>query len=226
MSFIVLEGLDGAGKSTQVRMLQEYFEKQGKKTQFLHFPRTDDSIFGDLIAKFLRGDLGAVDNVNPYLVALIYACDRNDAKKTIQAWLDEKTVVIADRFVASNIAFQCAKIQDETERKVLRDWIMNLEFSYYKLPKPTVNLFLDVPFSFTKQKLTEQREGNDREYLQGKNDIHENDLTLQERVREVYLWQCSIDQFMHRVECESEEKAMLSPQAIHDKVIQIVQQYI
>lgn len=226
MSFIVLEGLDGAGKSTQVKMLQEYFEKRGRKTRFLHFPRTEDTIFGDLIAKFLRGDLGAVDHVNPYLAALIYACDRNDAKQTIQTWIDEGYVVIADRFVASNIAFQCAKIADEHERKTLRDWIMNLEFSYYKLPTPTVNLFLDVPFSFTKSKLTEQREGDDRVYLQGKSDIHENDLSLQERVREVYLWQCNIDQFMQRIDCEADGEKMLSPLAIHDKVIQIVDQYL
>jgi dTMP kinase len=226
MSFIVLEGLDGAGKSTQVRMLQEHFEMQGKQTQFLHFPRTDDSIFGDLIAKFLRGDLGAVDSVDPYLVALIYACDRNDAKGTIKKWLDDGIVVIADRYVSSNIAFQCAKIKDLEQRRILRDWIINLEFEYYQLPKPSINLFLDVPFSFTKKKLTEQREGDDRDYLQGKSDIHENDLTLQERVREVYLWQCTIDSNIHRIECESESGQMLSPESINKKVIEVVNNHI
>lgn len=226
MSFIVLEGLDGAGKSTQVRMLQEHFEKQGKRTQFLHFPRTDDSIFGDLIAKFLRGDLGAVDSVDPYLVALIYACDRNDAKSTIKKWLNDDVVVIADRYVSSNIAFQCAKIKDLEQRRILRDWIINLEFEYYQLPKPSINLFLDVPFSFTKKKLTEQREGDDRDYLQGKSDIHENDLTLQERVREVYLWQCEIDSNICRIECESELGQMLSPEAINKKVIEVVYNHI
>lgn len=226
MSFIVLEGLDGAGKSTQVRMLQEYFEKQGKVTKFLHFPRTDDSIFGDLIAKFLRGDLGAVDSVNPYLVALIYACDRNDAQNTIKEWLDEGIVVIADRYVSSNIAFQCAKIEDAEQRRILREWIINLEFEYYHLPKPNINLFLDVPFSFTKKKLTEQRDGDDRDYLQGKSDIHENDLTLQERVREVYLWQCEIDSSVCRIGCESDAGQMLSPEAINTKVIEAVNQHI
>jgi len=226
MSFIVLEGLDGAGKSTQVRMLQEYFERQGRATKFLHFPRTDDSIFGDLIAKFLRGDLGAVDSVNPYLVALIYACDRNDAKNTIKEWLDNDIVVIADRYVASNIAFQCAKIKDPAQRQILRDWIINLEFEYYQLPKPSVNLFLDVPFSFTKKKLSEQREGEDRDYLQGKSDIHENDLTLQERVREVYLWQCEIDSNVKRIECGSNVGEMLSPETINQRVIEVVTNHI
>lgn len=226
MSFIVLEGLDGAGKSTQVKMLQDYFEQQGKKTQFLHFPRTDDTIFGDLIAKFLRGDLGALEGVNPYLVALIYACDRNDAKHTIQQWIDEGTVVIADRYVASNIAFQCAKLKAEADRATLRDWILNLEFTYNALPKPTVNLFLDVPFSFTTKKLTEQRQGDDRSYLQGKSDIHENDLSFQEQVRQVYLWQCAIDNDMQRIACESDSGTMLAPEEIHQKVIQLITQYI
>jgi len=226
MSFIVLEGLDGAGKSTQVKMLQEYFEKQGKKTQFLHFPRTDDSLFGELIAKFLRGDLGAVEQVDPYLVALIYACDRNDAKATIQGWLDQGIVVIADRYVSSNIAFQCAKVADEEKRATLRSWILNLEFGYYQLPKPSLNLFLDVPFSFTQKKLTEQRDGDDRSYLQGKSDIHENDLTLQEKVRQVYLWQCEVDENVSRICCESDEGGMLSPETISERVIEALNQHL
>lgn len=226
MSFIVLEGLDGAGKSTQVRMLQEYFQQQGKQTHFLHFPRTDDSIFGQLIAKFLRGDLGTIDTVDPYLVALIYACDRNDAKHGIEKWIEEGAVVIADRYVSSNIAFQCAKLSSPAEQAKLREWILNLEFGYYKLPKPNLNIFLDVPFSFTTKKLTEQRNGDDRDYLQGKADIHENDLSLQEKVRRAYLWQCEVDSNVKRISCESESGTMLPPESISKSIINLVENHL
>ena len=71
--FIVLEGLDGAGKSTQIRMLQELFARRGVACRYLHFPRFDAPVFGDLIARFLRGELGTVEAVDPYLVALLFA---------------------------------------------------------------------------------------------------------------------------------------------------------
>ena len=71
--FIVLEGLDGAGKSTQIRMLKELFARRGVACRYLHFPRFDAPVFGDLIARFLRGELGTVEAVDPYLVALLFA---------------------------------------------------------------------------------------------------------------------------------------------------------
>ena len=95
--FIVLEGLDGAGKSTQITKLKEMFNQRGVATEYLHFPRFDAPVYGDLIARFLRGDLGTIEGVNPYLVALLYAGDRADAANTINGWLAEGKVVIVDR---------------------------------------------------------------------------------------------------------------------------------
>lgn len=73
MSLIVLEGLDGAGKSTQIDLLQQLLASRGLRYEYLHFPRFDAPIYGELIARFLRGELGAVDAVDPYVVALLYA---------------------------------------------------------------------------------------------------------------------------------------------------------
>ncbi|MFA7180444.1 MAG: thymidylate kinase, partial [Bacteroidales bacterium] len=103
---IVLEGLDGAGKSTQIGMLREYFENRGEKVQFLHFPRFDAPVYGTLIARFLRGDFGSIESVHPMLVALLFAEDRRDASAVIRTWLDKGSVVILDRYIYSNIAFQ------------------------------------------------------------------------------------------------------------------------
>ena len=107
---IVLEGLDGAGKSTQVKLLKEYIQSKGKQLRYLHFPRFDAPVYGDLIAKFLRGDFGAINQVHPQLVALLFAEDRRDAAALIREWLGNGDVVLLDRYVYSNIAYQCSKI--------------------------------------------------------------------------------------------------------------------
>lgn len=218
----MLEGLDGAGKSTQITKLRDMFRAQGVESEYLHFPRFDAPIYGELIARFLRGDLGSVESVNPYLVALLYAGDRADAATTIRQWLGEGKVVIVDRYVYSNIGYQCAKIADSTERNRLREWILHTEFEKFGIPKPNLSLFLDVPFAFTERKLTEVREGEDREYLQGGKDIHEASLDLQRRVREVYLESATMDDELKVVNCSTEEGGMASPEAIFERIMERV----
>lgn len=217
--FIVLEGLDGAGKSTQITKLKEMFNKRGVDTEYLHFPRFDAPVYGDLIARFLRGDLGTVEGVNPYLVALLYAGDRADAAKTINGWLAEGKVVIVDRYVYSNIGYQCAKLPAGEERDTLREWILRTEFEEFAIPRPDVSLFLDVPFSFTERKLTETREGDDRSYLQGGKDIHEASLDLQRRVREVYLESAACSDDIKVVDCSTTEGTMASPEEIYERIM-------
>ena len=216
--FIVLEGLDGAGKSTQIKMLRQALEERGVKSEYLHFPRFDAPIYGELIARFLRGELGGVDAVDPYVVALLYAGDRADAAAMIRGWEAEGKVVIVDRYVYSNVGYQCAKIEDEQARRRLYDWIMNLEYEVNGIPRPDVSLFLDVPFAFTERKLTEQREGDDRSYLNGASDIHEQSLSLQQRVREVYIESSKRDSELLVVDCSNEEGAMASPEEIFSRI--------
>ena len=218
MALLVIEGLDGAGKSTQVKLLQEYLTAKGMKYEYLHFPRTDSPVYGDLIARFLRGELGDNNNVNPYLVALIYAGDRADSRQMLENWLNSGVTVILDRYVYSNVAYQCAKLEGWDQKLALKKWILETEFTYFKLPKPDLNIFLDVPFEFTKRKLTGNRSGTDRSYLNGQRDIHEEDLDFQSRVRDIYV---SLDgeEYFTRIDC-SHNDAMLPPDAIFKKVIE------
>lgn len=220
--FIVLEGLDGAGKSTQVERLTKYFNDKGLKTKFIHFPETESPIFGELVAKFLRGELGANDQVNPHLVALIYAGDRNNSKEKIQQWLDDGYVVIADRYVFSNIAFQCAKLGTIHEQDRLANWILEMEFEYFKIPKPDLSIFLDVPPSFTKSQLTRERSGEDRDYLNGVKDIHEEDLNFQQQVRFIYMNQVAIREKFKLVNCANDNGEMGEPDETFDKVLPLI----
>jgi dTMP kinase len=222
MALLVIEGLDGAGKSTQVGLLQNWLKERGKKFEYLHFPRTNGPVYGDLIARFLRGELGEIDKVNPYLIALIYAGDRADAKNMLEKWLEQGITIVLDRYVYSNIAYQCAKLVDQDQITALKKWILDTEFGYFNLPKPDLSIFLDVPFQFTKRKLTEQRSGEDRAYLQGQRDIHEEDLNFQERVRKIYLSLEGEERFV-RIDCSTDEGSMLGADEIFLKVKNVLE---
>ena len=220
MSFIVIEGLDGSGKSTQLNLVEQFFRKRNLKSKFLHFPRTDSPVWGELISRFLRGDLGNIEQVNPYLIALLYAGDRKDAASALKQWMDEDYVVIADRYLYSNIAFQCAKLTDKTEKERLAKWIKHFEYEYNKIPIPDLNLYLNVPFHFTQKNLNNNRQGTDRDYLDGAFDIHEADLDFQKRVREVYLWQVEDNDDFEAIECQDSNGNMLMPVKISELIIE------
>ena len=215
---IVLEGLDGAGKSTQIKLLREWLTAQGMESEYLHFPRFDAPVYGDLIARFLRGEFGGVESVNPYLVALIYAGDRADAAPQLREWLAAGKTVVLDRYVYSNVGYQCAKVADAAAREALARWIVDLEYDYHRIPRPDVSLFLDVPFAFTEHKLAGQRAGDDRSYLNGARDIHEDSLLLQQRVREVYLAAARTDAQLRVIDCGTPEETMASPETIFERI--------
>jgi dTMP kinase len=218
MSFIVIEGLDGSGKSTQLKLLKQFLTEHNISFQYLHFPRVEEGIYGDLVARFLRGDLGKIEQVDPYLVGLIYAGDRHDAKTMINEWKAQVDLVIVDRYVYSNMAFQGAKFEEPSKKIALRKWLNNLEYTYFKIPKPDLSLFLDVPFSFTENSLTKDRKGDDRDYLNGKIDIHEADLSFQEKVRQEYLSLLTDDETFKLLKCYDTQMKMLNPQAIFERI--------
>jgi dTMP kinase len=220
MGLIVIEGLDGAGKSTQISKLQELFSSRGRNCRLLHFPRTESPIYGELIARFLRGELGDIREVNPYLVALIYAGDRLDFKPVLEKWLGNGDTVLLDRYVYSNIAYQCAKIKDAKGKQALKEWILHLEFEYNGLPRPDLNIFLDVPSEFTCRNLTGDRTGDDRQYLQDKKDIHEADLLFQKDVRQAYLSLTDEEHFV-KIGCNS-NNAILSIDEIFSKIMNVL----
>ena len=219
---VVLEGLDGAGKSTQVKKLRTYLESLFGTLEYIHFPRYDAPVYGDLISRFLRGDFGSNETVHPQLVALLFAEDRHGAAPDMKKTLNAGGHVLLDRYVYSNIAYQCAKIADPTEAENLREWIFNTEYGNFELPRPDLNIFLDVPIGFVDSKLNSQRGGADRDYLEGGQDIHEADIEFQKRVRAIYQRQCEIDPKFTRIDCSDDYGQMLPPGEIFDKVKAVV----
>ncbi|MGE5342730.1 MAG: dTMP kinase [Candidatus Omnitrophota bacterium] len=216
--FIAIEGLDGAGKSTQVRLLKKYFDTRGIDYKYIHFPRTDLSspIYGEMVSNFLKGNYGDVNTVNPYLVALLYAGDRDNAKTMIGEWLEKGNFVVLDRYVYSNMAYQGAKFNHSEDKEKIKKWISELEFGHNQIPKPTLSIFLHMQLEFVNHQL------KTRTHCQNNEDIHENSLELQEKVEKEYLNLVEKNDDFKLIDCFNEMGSTLPPEKIHERIINLL----
>lgn len=222
---ITIEGLDGAGKSTQIDLLVNRLTSLNIKHKFIHFPMLNKGVYGELVAEFLRGEFGSIETVHPKLVALLFAEDRKEHKGKLLQWIEEGYLIIMDRYVNSNIAFQCAKIEDLKEKNELKKWILDFEFGVNELPLPSLSLFLHVPFDNIKKSLTHPRVGEDRNYLDGKVDIHEDSLALQRKVYDEYLDLLNEQPDFYEIKCFSNDTDWLPPEAIHESIMEKIKMH-
>src|SRR5438552_16942748 len=123
---IAIEGIDGSGKNTQVRLLEQELTSRGFSVYSTGFPQYE-SWFGKMVGQFLNGDLGPLDTVDPHFAALLYAGDRFECKQPILAALQSGAIVVADRYIASSLAHQTARVAPE-KRAEFRAWIEHLEY--------------------------------------------------------------------------------------------------
>lgn len=220
---IAIEGVDGCGKSTQVELLVERLEQSGIVTHATSFPRYSDPNFGDLIKRFLGGDLGKVDDVHPRLVALLFAGDRGAEASNLRQALCEDKLVICDRYFYSNLAYQSAKLTSDSEVDDFTQWLRKLEFGHYAVPAPALSIYLDVHQDERKERLRERK----REQANGKlhdavpDDIHEQDGGLQARVEEVFRAQAEIRDDLVGVDCQQYGRR-LAPEEVHAKIMRIL----
>ena len=210
--FIVIEGTDGSGKTAQFERLILALT-EGIKLGTLDFPRYGEpsSYF---VQKYLTGKYGG--EVGPCAASLFYALDRFDAKlKTLQ-WLEEERLVVANRYVASNMAYQGAKLADKSERQKFYKWLYALEYETLGIPKPDLNIVLHVPAEISRELVQKK---SSRGFVRGEeHDIHEADFAYQKRAEEVYLEIAALfpDDF-RVIEC-APNGTLLTPEEIHEKV--------
>ncbi len=178
---IAIEGIDGSGKHTQAKLLQHSLAAKGYSVFATGFPQYD-SWFGNMVGKFLNGDYGPLEAVDPHFSALLYAGDRFEAKARIERMLDEGKIVLVDRYVGSNLAHQVARANPEKRSEFLR-WIEHLEYSIYGMPHEDLILYLRVPPSQA-QKLVGQK--TERQYTHASHDIQEKSLRHLEDAAEMY----------------------------------------
>lgn len=185
--FIVIEGTDGSGKSTQYNKLRKHLVDSGYEVVDMHFPRykEDSSYF---VRQYLAGKYGSSDDVGPFTGSLFYALDRYQASNEIRNALSEGKIVLCDRFVGSNMAHQGTKFRNAEERRGYFIWLDNIEFITLGIPRPDLNFVLNTPLDVILRRLNAKKQSS--EAIQ--KDIHEtNDNHISKSI-EVYKDLCNL----------------------------------
>lgn len=199
---IVLEGIDGAGKATQVGLLIQRLRKAKKRVAHLDIPRYD-TLVGRIIKESLQGKRGDFLHLDPYLKSFSYALDRGLAASSVKAAL-KKGFVIANRYTTSNLAYGGASYTGKERAKYMR-FVEDLEYKELKIPRPDIVLYIKVDPSSAQKRLRTQ--------TFKKLDQHERDAGYQKEVARTYA-QLARGRDWVTILCHEGD----TPQKIHEKI--------
>lgn len=206
---IVFEGIDGSGKATQAKLLFKYLRKQKIPAEFISFP-IYTSNWGKMVRRYLDGEFGGINHVDPYLASVLYAGDRLLVSEQIKNWIRAGEIVVCDRYTGSNIAHQAAKVSSQSQREKFIAWIENFEYKGNKIPRENLVILLSIPVSKS-QTLMKYR----------KRDIHERDRNYLVSVVEVFEDLAKKKDYWKTVEC-MENGRLLKPKEIHKRVLDLL----
>lgn len=209
---VAIEGIDGSGKGTQAALLCEGLRSAGAKCQLLSFPRYRETQFGAKVGDFLNGRFGSLDQVSPFLVSLLFAGDRLESRKLLMQSIADHDVVVCDRYVASNIAHQAAKVVG-AERQELIEWVQYVEYQLYELPLPDRTLFLDLPVQQATQLIAMKAR---RTYTDRSADLQEADSHYLQKVHDVYVELARLGSGWIRIDCLENGTIKPVDQVAHD----------
>ena len=205
--FIVFEGVDGAGKGTQIAMLEKRLRATARRFSIVSSPRYQTPT-GKLVRRALTGEFGNFVGLNAYLSAPLYLLDFAAGRDlTLDAL--KKGTVISDRYVPSTLAYHAAKLPPK-ERRAFLALVEELMYDVFKLPKPDLVLYFDVPVTQAQQNMRGK-----------KKDQYEKNVEYQKRVAEVYK-QLAKRKGWKIIPC-TRNGEMRSPQEIHELVWKAVQ---
>lgn len=177
---IAIDGVDASGKQTHTELLADFLKSEGIKVRRISFPMYD-SPGSEPVKMYLSGKLGRhAEDVDAYCASTLFAADRFVSYRSDwhTDYEDENTVIVADRYVSSNMIHQAGKIDNPAEKEKFLDWLYEFEFGLYKLPEPSLTLFLDMPPEYGRI-LMENR--NNKFSGTSERDIHESDAEYLEK---------------------------------------------
>jgi dTMP kinase len=211
---VAIEGIDGSGKATQIELLAGALKARGVSCARFRFPRYE-STFGQQVARFLNGEFGKLDEVDPHLSAALYAGDRFEAKANLEAALAAGKTVLADRYIGSNLAHQTARVPTPKHEQFIT-WLKDLEYGVYGLPQEDLVIYLRLPAKEA-HRLVGLKPA--REYTTRARDILESDVKHLEEAAAIYD-RLAIEPPWVKIDCvDAGTGALRSPDAIHRDVL-------
>ncbi len=219
--FFVLEGIDGSGKTTQIKILKEKLEEIGYRVIIVDFPQYNKKSAG-AIEEYLSGKYGESKEVSPYVASCFYAVDRFDASLKIKKWIQNGFIVLGNRYVTSNMAHQGSKIENPLERLAFYEWIQNLEYKIFKIPKPDRTFILNMD-SHLSQNLSQKRHRID--WMGKVRDIHEENLEHLSKSQKIFLEIKNKFANMELIEC-SKNGQILNRNEIHEILFRQIRNYL
>lgn len=204
---IVIDGIDGSGKATQAKLLANRIKKTGRQVASFDFPQYQN-FFGQMVGEYLRGQFGPVVKINPYLASVLYAADRWETKEKIINKLNQGCIVAMDRYTSANQIHQASKIKNLQEQNRYLDWLEQMEYEIFKIPRPALVLFLYLPIDLVCDLIKKRsRRPDDHE----KNILHlKGALAMALKLSKKY-------KYWRRIDCSHSGK-VLSRRVIADKI--------
>ena len=214
---IIIEGLDGSGKSTQVGLVEKYFEDIGIKFKKIKLPDYE-SPSSALVKMYLAGEFGtSAVEVNAYAAGAFYAVDRYASFRL--GWQKEYqsgTVILADRYATSNSIYQMEKIP-KNECDEYLEWSADFEYNKIGIPAPDLIIFLDMPVDISQRLMTSRYNGDE-----GRKDVHEADRAFLLKCREAALYTAK-KQCWKVINCANGDLPR-DIEDIHSEIIEIIRE--
>lgn len=215
---IIIEGLDGSGKSTQIALLAQKARELGRPVQQVKFPNyAEDS--SALVKAYLSGELGSLEEINAYAASVLYSVDRYATwRRHMHSDYEAGKPFLLDRYTTANMYHQATKLPKE-EWDTFLDWLEDLEYNKMGLPRPDLVLYLDMQPK-TAEKLLEARYHGD----ESKKDLHESNFQYLLSCREAALYAAKQKGWKVVSCCDGENP--LSIQTIADKIFEQVRPFL
>jgi dTMP kinase len=215
---IAIEGIDGAGKGTQAKMLVKNLQGLAMTVETMSFPAYEETEGAKLVARYLNGEFG---DVAPELAAMMFAIDRFENRDQLKLNLESNDAVVLDRYVWSNIAHQTARlkyqpeIEEHWQRRHFHNWVQTIEFDVFKLPRPSVTVLVDIPVDLAIERIAKKTA---RLYTDKAADMHEADHSALRIAADAYR-QMAVD---HEWIVVSSVKADGTPKTVDEVATEIL----
>ncbi len=202
---IVIDGTDGSGKATQIDLLIKHLKKEGRKVKVVDFPEYYSNFFGKFIGHCLSEQYYNFVKIHPKIASVLYAADRFESADKIKKWLSAGNIVVANRYASANQIHQGGKIANTKKRESFLQWLAEMEYGVFKIPKPDAVFYLSVPIPIVLELIEKRNRETHRAYLgkkkEKKADVHEKDVNFLENSRKSALWLAKTQKGWIKIEC-------------------------